>query len=82
MKNLLTAIVLSVAANTAAADAFAPWDNRNVISDPAAYSSASVPPVGFAPWRDLRHAAAPQADAAVEGVRMSAMPFSVFRPWS
>ncbi|MBT8446185.1 MAG: hypothetical protein KJO38_03485 [Gammaproteobacteria bacterium] len=77
MKTSLIAIALVASSSTAAADGFAPWDDRAVVDDAGATVSNSTATSGFAPWND-RDVAASSADqdAVVE------TPVSVFRPWS
>lgn len=81
MKTLIAAFALSLSANAAMADGFAPWNDRAVAADTPSTSVADTAPAGFAPWRDrdVRRLDAGQVSGEF---RMSVNDASIFRPWS
>lgn len=77
MKTLITAAILSVASNVVSADSFAPWEQRQSITD-AVSASADVNAIGFAPWRDRQTLPEMTQDSPQFSNKLD----SGFRPWS
>lgn len=77
MNKLIIAFGLTFAANTAMADAFAPWNDRVREPVSAAVSTATFAPTVFAPWNDRVTVMDPMAQAS----RMVVDFGSAFRPW-
>jgi hypothetical protein len=78
MKRLLTAITLTMAANSVFAGGFSPWDDRDVAREAASSDRVATVPAGFAPWRDRDI----PMDVIDGQVRVSENYGSTFRPWS
>lgn len=78
MKKLLTAITLTMAAQSGFAGGFAPWDDREVTRELSQTAQVAAAPAGFAPWRDR----ATPLDPVDGQVQISESFGTEFRPWS
>ena len=79
MTKVFIALALAIAAQSSFAQDFAPWETRGVSAEMHSDPAASVPPTGFAPWRD-RTTVMDMPNAT--STRMSDAFGSAFRPWS
>jgi hypothetical protein len=82
MKNLITTVVLVLAANSASAAGFSPWTDAATAPQATEIQNVTVDSAGFAPWRDHTVTRDVHQEAQSTDVAINQGESNGFRPWS
>ena len=82
MKNIITAVALVLAANSASAAGFSPWTNAVTAPQAIEIQNVTVDSAGFAPWRDRNVTSDVHQEVHSTDVVINQDLLNVFRPWS